>query len=166
MNTFQRIGGLAVVLVGALFVTGCTRHKHGDDAFEHYFDINPPKGVTLVQAHWAGLYYPFGLDAEQMLLEFIAPEDVINELLGHGSSQEKRIATAEEKERIFGWQTPDDEAVRRGLEAAPKWFTPAEPARCEIGYVAGQSAVVRFPETHRRYRMVIYVQDMGISSSI
>lgn len=161
MNTFQRIGGLAVVLVVALFVTGCTRHKRGDDAFEHYFDINPPKGVTLLQAHWAGFYYPFGLDAEQMLLEFIAPEDVINELLGHGSSQEKRIAAPEEKERIFGWQTPDDEAVRRGLEAAPKWFTPPEPARFEIGYVAGQSAVVRFPETHSRYRMVIYDSGYG-----
>lgn len=140
---------------------GCTRHKRDADAFEHYFDISPPKGVTLIQAHWAGFYYPFGLDSEQMLLEFIAPEEVIKDLLGHDTAQENPNATAEEKERIFGWKTGDDDAVKRGLEAAPKWFTPNGPARYEIGYIVGQSAVVHFPESVGRYRLVIYDSGYG-----
>ena len=96
------------------------RHKRGAAAFEHYFDFSPPEGVTLIQAHWAGFYYPFGLDNEQMLLEFVAPQEVIRKLFGDDVAKETPSVGSKEKEQVFGWKTGEEEAVKTGLDAAPK----------------------------------------------
>jgi hypothetical protein len=161
MNKFTRMLIGAALPCAVAFFSGCTRHKKGADAFEHYFETKPPEGVTLIQAHWAGFYYPFGLDAEQMLLEFVAPEKVINKFFPPEPPDVKPAATTEEKEKVFGWQTDEAGAIRHAMEVAPKWFTPASAANYQLGFVLGQSAVVRLAQPAGRYRLIIYDSGNG-----
>lgn len=115
----------------------------------------------LIQAHWAGFYYAFGLDQEQMLLEFVAPEEVIKDLMGPNLAPGKTSASPDERERIFGWKTTDSEGVVRGMESAPRWFTPGDSKQYRIGFLAGQTAVVQFTSQPSRYKMVIYDSGSG-----
>ncbi len=151
-----------VPLVIALAVlTGCTRHKKGAEAFKHYFAVSPPGGVTLIQAHWAGFYIATGLDAEQIELEFVAPETVMSDLFSPKPEDEKSTALPRELERIFGWKIEPSEAVKRKLQSAPKWFVPAEAAVPKIVYVGGESAFIEFPEAKPRYQLIIYDSGQG-----
>ena len=161
VKRLNRIARYSLVFCVLVALSGCTRHKRGADAFEHYFGISPPKGVILIQAHWAGFYYAFGLDSEQMLLEFIAPEEVMGKLLNHDAAVEKAEASAEEKERVLGWKVSDHEAIQRGLQSAPQWFTPADVKNYEMVYLVGQSTEVRFQGKPSRYRMIIYASGNG-----
>ncbi|MDI1247914.1 MAG: hypothetical protein PSV13_03435 [Lacunisphaera sp.] len=161
MNLLARLL-IGSALLGSIVVfSGCTRHKKGADAFEHYFEIRLPERVELVQAHWAGFYYPFGLDSEQMLLEFTAPEQVIQDLLFHDKDKGRTAISAEEREQIFGSQTGDANAVKRGLELAPEWFQLPDKILYAISFAAGQSAVVRFSDEPVRFRMIIYDHGCG-----
>ncbi len=150
-----------MILAVALFVSGCTRHKRGNDAFEHYFGIPPPEGLTLIQAQWAGFYIATGLDAEQIVLEFVGSDKVIADLFQHEKAEEKQAVAREVMDKILGWKTVPTEAIKRSMEAAPKWFAPADVAVCRIVFLGEQSALVEFPDEGLRYRLIIYDHGNG-----
>lgn len=161
MNKLVHILIGLMLLSSIVLFSGCTRHKKGADAFEHYFEVSLPNGVELIQAHWAGFYYPFGLDSEQMLLEFTAPEQVINDLLFQDISKGRTTISAEEREQIFGSQADETNAVKRGLELAPEWFQLPDKILYGISFLAGPSAVVRFSDEPVSFRMIIYDHGCG-----